>query len=47
MNTLTENLETLKRESIYNLPDKLNELDLFKLQFEEQLAKSVIQKGLW
>ncbi|CAD8195042.1 unnamed protein product [Paramecium octaurelia] len=47
MNVLTENLETLKRESIYNLPDRLNELDLLKVQFEEQLAKSVIEIDLW
>ncbi|CAD8066532.1 unnamed protein product [Paramecium primaurelia] len=47
MNMLSENLETLKRESIYNLPDKLNELDMLKLQFEEQLSQSVIEKGLW
>lgn len=47
MNRLSENLETLKRESIYDLPDKLNEVDLLKVNFEESLSKSVIEKGLW
>lgn len=32
---------------IYDLPDKLNELDLLKVKFEEQIEKSVIETGLW
>ncbi|CAD8095939.1 unnamed protein product [Paramecium sonneborni] len=47
MELLAENLEQLKKESIYNLPDKLNELDLLKLQFEEKITKSVIEVGQW
>ncbi|CAD8096292.1 unnamed protein product [Paramecium sonneborni] len=47
MEQLTDNLEKLKKESIYDLPDRLNELDLLKVEFEEQLGKSVIEVGLW
>ncbi|CAD8200944.1 unnamed protein product [Paramecium octaurelia] len=47
MNRLSENLEILKGENIYDLPDKLFEVDLLKRDFESSLSNSVIEEGLW